>query len=470
MLPNAGVQLEGRRDLVLFSGVTVFIAAILGFGAVISPLAAIAGAGGALFAAIAFRNLTAGVALFIVLTFFDRATALTNVGLSPVKLAGVVLASIWAILAFNRVTGTPMLIREYPAFALGTIAFAGWSFASALWAADSALAVSTTFRLALSAVLVFIVFSAVREPRDVRWLAWAFIAGVFVAQVLGFLQIESSQSGRLQGGFDDPNELASVDVAGMVLGAFAFVATPGRSIRWVFLGCAALFGLALIRTDSQAGIIALAVALVLGVVFAGRARRLAAVSVTAFLLAATVYYTFVTKPVLLETITSSENVGARESLWRVAEQAAVDHPFLGVGAGNFVRVSPAYTLDNLDLPRVDAVLIGHVVHNTYLEVLTELGPLGLFMLLGLIAGSFMLGARAVRRFERAGEWELEMLSRGILIGTAAMLTASTFATATYEKQLWFLLALGPALAHLAARLPVPPAEMVEPPRGGRGQT
>lgn len=467
MLPNTGVQLADRRDIVLFGGGSVFIAAVLGLGAVISPAAAIAGAGGALFAAVAFRNLTAGLAFFLVLTFFDRATALTGVGLSPVKLAGLVLASIWVTLAFNRLTDTPMLIREYPAFGLGTIAFAGWSFASALWASDSVLAISTTFRLALSAVLVFIVFSTVREARDVRWLAWAFIAGVFFAQVIGFLNIEPSQSGRLQGGFDDPNELASVDVAGMVLAAFAFVATPGRSIRWVFLGCAALFGLALIRTDSQAGILALGVAIVLGVVFAGRARRLAVVSVTAFLLVATVYYTFVTKPVLLETIASSENVGARESLWRVAEQATIDHPLLGVGAGNFVRVSPAYTLDDLDLPRADAVLLGHVVHNTYLEVVTELGPLGLLLLLGLIAGSFTLGVRAVRRFERAGEWELEMLSRGIIIGTAAMLTACTFATATYEKQLWFLLALGPALAHLAARLP--PAEMLEPPRGGPGQ-
>jgi hypothetical protein len=79
-----------------------------------------------------------------------------------------------------------------------------------------------------------------------------------------------------------------------------------------------------------------------------------------------------------------------------------------------------------------------------------------------------LGFRAVRRFERTGEWELEMLSRGIVIGTAAMLTASTFATATYGKQLWFMLALGPALAGLAARLPEPAAEMIELPRRTSG--
>ena len=45
-----------------------------------------------------------------------------------------------------------------------------------------------------------------------------------------------------------------------------------------------------------------------------------------------------------------------------------------------------------------------------------------------------------------------------------MLVASTFATATYEKHLWFLLALGPALAGLAERMPLRPTEMAEPPR------
>jgi O-antigen ligase len=463
MLTDVGVQFAGRRDVILISGGAMVVAVALGLGAVVSPPVAIAGAGAALFATIAFRSLTAGLAIFMVLTFFDRTTVLTQSGLSPVRLAGLVIALIWAIYAFNRLADTPMLIREYPAFALGTIVFTGWSFASALWSTDGTLAITTTFRLALSAILVFIVFSAVREPRHVHWLVWAFVAGVFFAQIIGFLHLEPAQGGRLQGGFTDPNQLASVDVTGMVIAAFAFVAARGRSIRWIFFLCAGLFCWALFRTDSQAGIVALGVALTLGIAFAGRARRLAAIWVTAFLLIGSFYYTFITKPVLLTTITSSQNVGARESLWRVAEQATKDNPLLGVGAGNFIRVAPSYTLDNLDLPRFDIILSGHVVHNTYLEVLTELGPLGLLLLLGLIAGNFTLGVRAVRRFERAGEWELEMLTRGILIGTAAMLTASAFATATYGKQLWFLLALGPALAGLAARIPIPPAEMDDPP-------
>jgi putative inorganic carbon (hco3(-)) transporter len=447
-----GVALAERRDGLAVSGAAAFGAAFLGLIAVLSPPLAIVGAGAALFATIAVRNLAAGLAVFTVLTFFDRTTALSEAALSPVKLAGMVLAVIWVVLALNRSSGTPMLAADFPGFVAATVLLSAWSLASALWAPDRILAASTAFRLALSAVLVFIVYAAIQERRHVRWLVWSFIIGVFFAQVIGFLHLyPSSNDGRLSGGFDDPNELASVDVTGMVLAAFAFVAARGRTIRWVFLPAAALFGLALIGTDSQAGVLAMGVALVLSLVFSGRARRLAVTAVAALLLVATFYYTIVTAPVLLETITSSQNVGARESLWAVATQATKDHPVVGVGAGNFPVVSASYTLSDLNLPRADAVLQGHIVHNTYLEVLTELGPIGLLLFMSVIAYSLWLGVVAVRQFERAGEWELEMLTRGIVIGTAAMLTASIFATATYEKQLWLLFALAPALAGLARR-------------------
>jgi O-antigen ligase len=450
----SSVALAERRDGLAISGAAALGAAFLGLIAVLSPPLAIVGAGAALFATIAVRNLAAGLAVFTVLTFFDRTTALSEAALSPVKLAGMVLAVIWVVLALNRASGTPMLAADFPGFVAATVLFSAWALVSALWAPDRILAASTAFRLALSAILVFIVYAAIQERRHVRWLVWSFIIGVFFAQVIGFLHLYPSSpgnDGRLSGGFDDPNELASVDVTGMVLAAFAFVATRGRTIRWVFLPAAALFALALIRTDSQAGILAMGVALVLSVVFSGRARRLAVTAVAAFLLVATLYYTIVTAPVLLETITSSENVGARESLWAVAEQATKDHPLTGVGAGNFPVISASYTLGDINLPRADAVLEGHIVHNTYLEVLTELGPFGLLLLLSVVVCFFGLGVTAVRRFERDGDWELEMLSRGIVIGTAAMLTASIFATATYEKQLWLLFALAPALAGLAAR-------------------
>ena len=44
---------------------------------------------------------------------------------------------------------------------------------------------------------------------------------------------------------------------------------------------------------------------------------------------------------------------------------------------------------------------------------------------------------------------MEILGRGVLIGTIGMLAAYVFITAQYEKQLWLLLGICAALSTLA---------------------
>ena len=128
----------------------------------------------------------------------------------------------------------------------------------------------------------------------------------------------------------------------------------------------------LAQTDSQAGIVALVVALILTIAFSGRLRPVAVVTVACFLLCSTVYYTFVTQPVALQTIGSESNVGARKSLWTVAWRTVHDHPVGGVGAGNFVVAEPQYAAQSINLPRADLVVRPELVHNSYLQVLAEL--------------------------------------------------------------------------------------------------
>ena len=50
---------------------------------------------------------------------------------------------------------------------------------------------------------------------------------------------------------------------------------------------------------------------------------------------------------------------------------------LGVGAGNFSVLEPFYTVRAINLPRVDLIAEGELVHNSYLQVLAELGIVGL---------------------------------------------------------------------------------------------
>jgi putative inorganic carbon (hco3(-)) transporter len=458
-MPVRGRLTEGFLGVTLAAAGLVGIAGVaVGIGASASAGLTLAAAIGILFMTVAANSLPLGFCIFVFITFFDRSTALQSGSVTVVKATGAALTLLWLReLAANR-KATPVLWRSQPWLAFGAVFLLCWAVASALWAPNPQVALTASegsaFRLGQGVLLLLIVFTAFRERRHIWWLVWAYLGGAALASLIGLTGIYgvslSVNSGRLSGGFDDPNELAAVLVPALVLCGFAFTASRG-AIRWTFVPLAGLFMYSLAQTDSQAGIVALLVALALTILVSGRLRRHAVVAVTCFLLAGTAYYTLYTRPVALETIGSQGNVGARESLWTVAAQLTRDHPIGGVGAGNFVVAAPAYTATDTNLPRADLIVRPDIVHNSYLQVLVELGVTGLIAFLTVVGGSLLLALRAARTAERAGDWELERLARGFLIATISMLTAYFFATNQYEKQLWLLLGVGPALFAIATR-------------------
>jgi O-antigen ligase len=463
---DAVQRLTVSRPLLLCTGGAGGLALLLGVLSVQSPALALAGVGALVFTAIVARNMAAGLALFVLLTFFDRTTALQSVGLTtPVKLAGGVIALVWLFVILNRSSEAPLLFRDHGLFAVAVAFFVAWAFASALWAAQATDALASAFRLAQGVLLLVIVSTAIRTAAHLRWLILAFIGGALFATVIGFFGAYSASSSvndaRLSGGFDDPNELAAVVVPALVFLSF-FLVAERRATRFLLVPIAGVLALGFLRTDSQAGLIALGVTLVGALFFAGPVRDRAAVLVVALAVAGTAYYTLVTAPVAFQTLTSSNNVSGRESLWAVAGDVVSDHPVVGVGAGNFSDVEQSYAFGSTSLPRIDLVARGELVHNSYLQVLAELGLVGLAAFLAVIVGSLALGVRAVRTFHRAGDSQMELLARGIVIGTVGILVAYFFATNQYEKQLWLLLALGPALDSIARRAPIVRLPLHEP--------
>jgi O-antigen ligase len=452
------MDLPLHRDRLVLAAAVLATGVALGLAASTKPALAIAAGVGAVFVVVATRSLPAAFCIFVVVTFFDRGTAFLQSGsVTIVKLLGGLIGLVWLVKTLTGDRRTPFLLREEPVLALTALFFVAWAIASATWAVGKTEALfgsaGSAFRLAQGAVLLFIVFSAFTERRHVWWLLRSFLGGAMFAALIGFFGVygtsASVNDARLSGGFDDPNELAAVLVPAMVFSGFAFVALRGRASRWLYAAAALVFLYALAQTDSQAGLVAFAVALVLAVLLGGRGRPIIAVGVLAFLFAAVSYYTFVTKPVAIQTITSQDNVGNRESLWSVATHMVRDHPIAGVGAGNFVVVEPVYTFRDINLPRVDLIVRPELAHNSYLQVLAELGAIGLAAFLAVIGRSLLLALRAARTFARTGDHELDLLSRGFLVGTIAMLVAYFFATNQYEKQLWLVLAIGPALLSVA---------------------
>src|SRR6266511_2422754 len=109
---------------------------------------------------------------------------------------------------------------------------------------------------------------------------------------------------------------------------------------------------------------------------------------------------------------------------------AKTRPLTGVGAGNFVVNEPSYALSDMNLTRVDIITRPpHVVHNTYLETLTELGAVGL---------SLLLAIRAARAFRRVGDRSMELVARAVAVAALAMDAAFFDFSAEVAKQLWLV--------------------------------
>jgi O-antigen ligase len=130
------------------------------------------------------------------------------------------------------------------------------------------------------------------------------------------------------------------------------------------------------------------------------------------------------------------------------------HPLIGVGLDNFTVFEPRYALDPGRL--IDARIVSEapvLVHNTYLQLLVETGPIGLLALLIVVFISLRASWLAARRFDALGRIDYANLARAVLIGTIGVLAADFFLSNGNDFLLWILFALGPVMLTLAKSWP-----------------
>jgi len=421
--------------------------ATIGLLAVRSPFAAVAAVAGLGFVVALLWNLVAGLSLFTLIIFFDQLGS----GASVVKLAGLLLTVAWIVTLLRTDHAVPFMPRERPALAYAGGLFAAWAAFSILWAADSGAASTTAFRLALNFILFLLVFSALENVGSVRMIMLAYIAGAMLTSLygVGTGTTQADTEGRLGGGIGDPNELAALILPGLVFAVFLLALERRFAMRlWLAASCL-MFIATILLTQSRGGVVALGVVIMAGLAFGGPLRGRIAAAALALAAVAVVVFVLIAPPSSLGRLGSFRGGGGtgRLDLWKVATQVIGDHPIAGVGAGNFPVVEPRYAASAGNLARVDLVLDDtKVVHNTYLNILTDLGFVGFLAFLALIAGIVYSTIQSIRRFDANGDRAAGLLGRATLIGTLGMLGAFTFLSAQYEKQLWLVLGLAAALS------------------------
>jgi O-antigen ligase len=270
---------------------------------------------------------------------------------------------------------------------------------SAVWAGSDAAVVRALLRYAPNAALFPVVYFAVRERRQLSWLMGAFVLGALLSALYGLFVTAGGAStaqaaeGRLTGATAEANELVAL-LAAIVVGG-----------RW--RGRITLFA---------------AMVIALGVIYFAAAS-----------------------PTGLERITNPSSSG-RDDIWTVGWRIVEHNPVVGIGADNF-RLQTVRYLVQPGVISADQYIVTQplVAHNIYLEMLAELGIVGLALFVTIIGVSIACMARAIATARASGDTRLELLSRALIVGLVALLAADCFASEQYSKQLWLLLALGPVV-------------------------
>ena len=306
-----------------------------------------------------------------------------------------------------------------------------------------------TVLMTKTVVFLFLLTHVVTTRKDVNLLVWTFVLG---ALLLGFDAYETPRrafiSGRLEGvgGFSDANRFAFYMATMLPLIGMQFLRARWRG-KLICLAAGVFTTNAVILCRSRGAFLGLSVGIVVALLLSPikhRAKIFAGVLVAVIGAVYLMDPQFITR---MSTITRAEeerdsSAQSRVELAKAGARMMADHP-LGVGAGNFYqnigRYIPGYA--------------GTDAHNTYVRCGTELGVQGATVLVLLIGNAFVVLRNVRRRAVNLPEpvaSDLNILSFGMTIALAVLLTCGLTSSVTYLDFFWWVLALPVCLQRVLA--------------------
>jgi putative inorganic carbon (hco3(-)) transporter len=287
---------------------------------------------------------------------------------------------------------------------------------------------------------------------------------VAVRAVLDYaMGINLVEDGRAQGAgglFGNPNDMALNMVAFLPLAMILALGKGRPLLRAVLaIGVPALIA-AIIFSKSRGGTLGLVAMVAVLLYQIRRVKPSIAVAVVAV--------TLVTIPLLPESFThrmssifnpEEDPTGSREArkrLLREAYHAYLEHPVLGLGAGQFHNYNPTNRQETW-----------REAHNAWLQVASELGTGGLIVFAIIVGSGFAAGLQAVKALRRAGaryrrksregaafasrREPLQMYAAAVLASLTGWVVAAMFASVAYYWTLYLVLGLAITLRDITLR-------------------
>jgi O-antigen ligase len=376
-----------------------------------------------------------------------------SVSVTTVALVGLYVLWIGGLLVNPEGTARVRLRPAAP-----PLAFLGILGLSLLVAGDRTVA-GFQLTMYLQALLLFVyVASTVRTTGQLRFVVTMLLVGVCLESLVALAMLASGGSlqlpglatrttaastggTRIAGTIGSPNNAGAYFAFMFSLSAGVYLSGVRGSLRRLAVAGAVLAGISLVLTLSRGAWIACAVSII--VLLAGSGgRQLHRAAVPAFAIGVAIVLVPLYS-VFSERLLSSDHGAAegRVPLIHMALQMIMDHPFLGVGANNFVLEVPKYATGDYSSAWLSTV------HHKYLLIWSE-GGIG-----ALIAFLVFLAAAIVRgwRLRHAADPLKAGIGLGLaaaVIGHAVHMNFELFAGGTTTQMLWLAAGLlaSPSLA------------------------
>lgn len=290
----------------------------------------------------------------------------------------------------------------------------------------------------------FIAVLIVSSRSEIKPTIWIMVVAGSLAALIGLYQTFFGAAADSQGEASlllstraetlthDPNYLALITVPLIPLAAGLFKIDKNLLRRVFLLSLIAIFAGTTVLTLSRMGMLCLVSALIM-ILYKERRHKKFVISVvlasilTIFLIPENVFEGVR----IFQDFRGDDSVQQRLRILKGGFNMFSDHPIFGVGIGNFLTQSLHYT--NTLLPRL--------AHNTFLEIMAEMGIFGLVIFLSIIYFTLKDMSQLQKLYQSEKDDQFLELIKSIRISFLVFLVGSLFLTAGPITTFWMLVTL-----------------------------
>ena len=244
------------------------------------------------------------------------------------------------------------------------------------------------FKLLIFWVLLKNILNDITKIELFYWVCLAsltFLAGWGVQQyVLGNIRLENFGGGQISGS----NQLASALIWGVPIAYFNMLHSDGKKRKFAATSCLLILFAGIVCTESRQAF--MAILFYAGYVFVNSKRKVV-LTVTVFLVLlcslSLVPEGYFDRMETIQNYEDDTSAMGRIDIWKVAIRMWNDNPIIGVGGRNFFPMAARYTSHV------------RVTHNTYFQILSEEGLLGIVFFCGLMALALFDLGKIIRKYK-----------------------------------------------------------------------